>query len=100
MKRVSLLRRLLKDQRAGVLIEFAFALPILLILFFGVYEISRFVLVRERLESSATQMLDILTQTTNVTANSLDNLYATLPVMMLPYTAVNPRIIVTQIVKP
>ncbi len=92
--------RLYADQRAAVLLEFAIALPVLLLLFFGVYEISRYLLFRERLESSAIQILDLITQGTNVDAASLDNVYATLPEMMKPYTALNPRIIVTQIVRP
>lgn len=100
MRRPQLIARLYADQRAAVLLEFAIALPVLLLLFFGIYEISRYLLFRERLESSAIQMLDLITQSTNVDAASLDNVYATLPVMMSPYAANNPRIIVTQIVRP
>lgn len=100
MRRASLLKRFVGDERAAVLLEFAFALPVLLLLFFGVYEISRYLLYRERLESSAIQILDLITQSTNVDAASLDNLYATLPTMMEPYQLINPRIIITQIVLP
>ncbi len=100
MRRSSFIRRFVGDERAAVLLEFAFALPVLLILFFGVYEISRYLLYRERLESSAIQILDLITQTTNVDATSLDNLYATLPTMMEPYSLISPRIIITQIVLP
>lgn len=100
MRRPRLISRLYADERAAVLLEFAIALPVLLILFFGVYEISRYLLFRERLESAAIQMLDLITQGTNVDATTLDNVYSTLPPIMLPYSAENPRIIVTQIVRP
>lgn len=94
------MRRFLHEARAAVLIEFAFALPVLLILFFGVYEVSRYLLYRERLESSATQMLDLITRETNVTAESLESIFSTFSIMMEPYQATDARIIVTQIVKP
>lgn len=100
MRRPSLFARLVGDEKAAVLMEFAIALPVLLLLFFATYEISRYLLFRERLESTAIQMLDLITQNTNVGAASLDNVYATLPDLMLPYRLTNPRIIVTQIVRP
>lgn len=100
MPRQPLLKRLALDERAAVLLEFAIALPVLLILFFGVYEISRYLLFRERLESSAIQILDLITQNTNLTAGSIDAIYATLPDLMLPYTVSNSRIIITQVVRP
>lgn len=100
MPHASLLKRLVGDEQAAVLIEFAMALPVLLLLFFGTYEISRYLLFRERLESTAIQMLDLITQNTNLGASSLDNIYSTLPDLMAPYTLTNPRIIVTQIVRP
>lgn len=96
----SFVARFVGDQRAAVMLEFAFALPVLLILFFGVFEISRYLLYRERLESAAIQILDLITQATNIDAASLDNVYATLPDMMAPYDVINPRIIITQIVQP
>lgn len=100
MRWPTLLQRLALDQRAAVLLEFAIALPVLLLLFFGVYEISRYLLFRERLESSAIQILDLITQNTNLTAASIDAVYNTLPALMLPYTVSNPRIILTQVVRP
>lgn len=100
MPRHSLLKRLALEERAAVLLEFAIALPVLLLLFFGVYEVSRYLLFRERLESSAIQILDLITQNTNLNAASLDTVYATLPDLMLPYTLANSRIIVTQVVHP
>ncbi len=91
----------LKDVRGIALMEFALILPLFLILSLGVIELARFLQFREKLESSASQMLDIVNQNTNVTSESLDNLYGAFPVMMRPYNMEDPpRILVTQIERP
>lgn len=84
------------------LLEFAIALPILLTLFYGTVEGARYYLYREKLDSAATQILDIVNQNTNVNAASLDRLFGAFPDLMSPYDidANDTRIIVTQIVRP
>lgn len=84
-----------------VLIEFALALPLLLLLLVGTIEISRYLLFQEKLKSAATQMLDIITQgTSNVSADGLNEVFSVLPQMLLPYSANNAQVVVTQIVRP
>jgi Flp pilus assembly protein TadG len=91
----------LKDVRGIALMEFALILPLFLILSLGVIELAHFLQFREKLESSANQMLDIVNQNTNVTGESLDNLYRAFPLMMRPYDMDDPpRILVTQIERP
>jgi Flp pilus assembly protein TadG len=98
---VSLREMLKKDVRGVALIEFALILPLLLILSLGMIELSYFLLFREKFESSASQMLDIVNQNNNVSAASLDNLYDAFPVMMQPYEMEeDPRILITQIERP
>ena len=88
------------DRCGAALIEFALALPLLSLLLFGVIEVSNYLLFREKLESTAVQMLDIINQNTNVDATSLNNLFEAGPDMMRPFTIRNQRIIVTQISVP
>lgn len=90
-----------KDVHGVALVEFALILPVLLILSLGIVEVAHYLLFREKLESSTSQMLDIVNQNNNVTSTSLNNLYSALPVMMRPYDIGKaPRIIVTQIERP
>lgn len=98
--RMGFLHRFLHHQRGAVFIEFAIVAPILILLLVGTVEISRYMLFKEKLESSASQMLDIVTQSTNVNAAGLENLMGTLPVMMEPYSPGQPHTIFTQIVRP
>lgn len=94
------LHALLRESRASVLIEFAFVLPVLMILLTGLVELSRYLLFREKLQSTATQMLDIVTSGNNVSKVSLDHLIATFDDMMKPYPIGERSIVLTQIVRP
>jgi hypothetical protein len=93
-------RALLCRRDGSALVEFAIALPVLLFIFLGIVEVSRFLLFRDKFQSSASQILDIINQGANVNKTSLDNLYSALPDMMKPYTGGDAQIIVTQIIKP
>jgi hypothetical protein len=90
-----------KKSRAGAaMIEFALVLPVLVLLFLGMVETAHFLLFREKMESAASQLLDIMNQNQNLDVNSLNNLYAVVPEMMKPYPADQARTVVTQIVRP
>ena len=101
MRRLFAAVRALRDSQQGTaLMEFALALPILLTMFIGVVEISRFVLFQSKLESVALQALDVTNQNVNVNATSLNNLFAALPAMMEPYDLSGVSIVLTQAVRP
>lgn len=95
-----LLRRLGRNRQGIALIEFAIVLPVFMLLFIGSVETARYLLFREKLESSATQMLNIINQSSNVNKASLDNLYAAFPDLIKPYVSDDVQIITTQIVNP
>lgn len=95
----SWMRRWAKAEGGVALIEFAIALPVLLLLLFGTMEAANYYLFRQKLESAATQILNVVNQNTNVNAASLNNLYNALPAMMTPYVLPSSRIIITQIQK-
>lgn len=100
MRRIAFLHRFFQHAQGSVLVEFAIVAPILVLMLVGTIEISRYMLFREKLESTASQMLDIITQSTNVNAASLENLFSATPVMMEPYLPEQVHHIVTQIVRP
>lgn len=100
MPRSSLLQRFTRDASGIAMIEFAIAVPVLLFAFFALVEITRFVQYKEKLESSATQILDIIDQNQNVTAAGLDNLFEALVPMLSPFDASETRIVVSHVVRP
>ena len=88
------------NQSASVLVEFAVALPVLLILYFGTYELANFMLLRQKLESAGSQMLDILTQQADASGSDMDKIASTFHAMLVPYQPGRSALIFTHIVKP
>lgn len=80
-----------RNAGGAAIVEFALALPVLLTLFYAAVELTRYVLFREKLESAAVQVIDIINQESDVKASQLDNLFSALPVMMQPLRDVNPQ---------
>jgi Flp pilus assembly protein TadG len=93
-------RRFWRDTEAAALIEFAVCLPVLFLMFVGMVEFANYAQFKEKLDSGAVQIIDVINQGTNVSAAELQNIYRALPDMMEPYDAVDARIIVTMIASP
>jgi len=105
------MKALPRRQEGAASIEFLFVLPVLLILFYGAVEISRYVQSAQKLEKTANEIGNVVTQYNcsngcgaNQTANTLNDtvmsqLISAVPYMMSPYgTAATTRVIVTDII--
>lgn len=81
---VSRIRSFYRDEKGTALIEFAIAFPVLLLLFYGAVELTRYMLFIEKLESAAIQVADIINQENEISVEDLDKLFAAMPDMMKP----------------
>lgn len=81
------MRRLrISDCASGVaLIEFAMALPLLLLLLIGVLELSRFAILQQKLDKLANAMADYVTQGTTVSACDLNSFSEAAQDIMNPF---------------
>ena len=62
MKAIHILKRLLLEKRATALIEFAIILPVLFVLLFGILEITRAILIHQKVDKVVHAMADFTTQ--------------------------------------
>jgi len=85
--------RLLRDSRATVAIEFAFALPILCLMTFGLYEVTEGVITYMKVVDVANTVADLMGQTTiaagGVGNSDFDNYYVAAQLVMMPSTGNN-----------
>lgn len=65
--------------------EFALVLPLLLVLCFGGFELSRFILISHKLEKAAYTVTDVVAQQTSITTSQLNNIMAAASEIMQPY---------------
>lgn len=95
------LRRLGRDRRGAVLIEFAFAVPILAVILLGCYEAARYVFIHQKLDRIATSMADLVTRSEGITAAQLDDLFGAAQRIAAPYDlAADGRIVVSSVYRP
>ncbi|MEJ0009189.1 MAG: TadE/TadG family type IV pilus assembly protein [Alphaproteobacteria bacterium] len=97
------LRRWLAHAQGVALVEFALVLPLLLMLFFGGFELARYILITQRVEKAGYTLADILTQTTPEAIKDPANFVAVFnqySTIMTPYSDVTmQRIIFTSVTK-
>ena len=70
-----LLRRLAADRRGVALIEFGFAVPILIIMTFGTVELSRYVLLHQKLDRIAMTLADLIAQSEELAETDINNIF-------------------------
>lgn len=76
----------LRDNAGGAMIEFGFAMPLLLILFMGGLELGRFVLLHAKLDRTAMTVSDLVARVTSLTTAELDTIFAATNLVMAPFS--------------
>lgn len=80
-----LIGRLRGDQRGGVLVEAAFAIPIALVLLLAGFEIARLTLIHQKMDRAATAMADLVSQSEDITVSQLNDMFNAIQHIMEPF---------------
>jgi Flp pilus assembly protein TadG len=80
-------RDFLRDKTGIAAVEFAFILPLMLVLFFGTVEFSQGVAVDRKVTIMARTLADLTSQNTSVTSTQLTNFFKASTAIMTPYSA-------------
>ena len=90
--------RLGKDRRGGVLVETAFAIPVLAVLLLGCIEMAQFLLVHQKMNRAASAMADLVSQPATITAAEVDQLFDAAQHLLQPFDLeARGRVIVTSV---
>ena len=97
----AVLWRGLRESRGVAIVEFALALPLMITLFYGVIEVTRYILITQKTEKLAYAVADVTAQQSVATKANLDQVFAATANIMDPYsTGPNSRVIVSSIYRP
>ncbi len=77
--------RFIRNNSGVAMIEFAVALPFLLILFLGMLELANYTIQHQKIDKVANAMADFLSQGSTVTTTDLDDFGQAVPQIMRPY---------------
>lgn len=78
-------RSLIRDQRGAAAVEFAFVVPIMFLLYYGMVESTQALLVNRRASALTTAVGDLVTQSTQVSAADVTNIFNASTAVMKPF---------------
>lgn len=93
-----LLTRLRLHEGGIAIVEFALALPVLMTLFYGTVEVTRYILIAQKVEKLAHAVSDLTAQSTVASAASLNQVLAAATDIMNPYAmTTNGKVIISSL---
>ena len=96
MRATPLFRRFARDRRAVAAVEFALLLPVMMVMYLGVYEVTRAVTNNRKVVQLARTLAD-LTARGNLTASAMADIMASKTAVLAPYDATFAKIVVSAI---
>ncbi len=87
------------NTRGGVMIEFAFAMPMLITLLLGGVELGRYVLLHQKLDRTAMTVSDLVARVTSVTPTDLDTVLNAADLVMAPFNFSDKGVVIISAVK-
>ena len=92
------IRAVAGDRRGAIALELAMAIPVIVLLVFSGIEITRFLLLNQKIERASATMADLVSQSENLSESALDNLFAAAGYVVAPYDiASDGRIVVSSL---
>ncbi|WP_404339307.1 TadE/TadG family type IV pilus assembly protein [Sphingomonas sp. MMS12-HWE2-04] len=88
---------LLREKRGIAAVEFAFALPFLVLLYIGGYQLSDAISAYRKVTVATRTIADLTSQYTSVTNGDLDDILAASQQVMTPYKMANAELVVSQV---
>ena len=77
--------RMKKDQRGSVLVEMAFILPVLVTMILAGVELSRYVLLQQKLDAIAITTADLVSQREQISVATIDQIFAAADHVIAPF---------------
>ena len=99
--KVSTIRRFLREDRGAIAIEFGLVISSLIVILMGCFECSRYILLNQKLDRTATSVADLISQANGVTTGVLSDTYAAADAQTLPFDLTgHGRVIITSVYRP
>lgn len=101
---MSVARRMVNNEQGVAAIEFALCVTVLMLFFLGSVELTRYILIVQKLEKTVSMITDVTTQTdpnsAPLTASTMQQIFTATSDMMKPYPfGANGLVIVTDVTK-
>ena len=78
--------KFMKSTGGTALVEFALILPILLMLVLGAFEMTRYIIIQQKISKTVSTMGDLVARSPSLASADITNMYAAVPHLMEPYS--------------
>jgi len=85
--------RFLTDRGGNALMEFAFALPVLMVLLLGCLETTRYVLIQQKLDRTSASVADLVAQANTISESEVEAIIGLTGQLMQPYEFSNDGVV-------
>lgn len=101
MKANAAIRRFWSEDYGAIAIEFGLVISALITILMGCFEAGRYILLNQKLDRASSSVSDLVSQSTNVTAGVLDDIYFAAGEQTLPFDLpATGRVIVSSVYRP
>ena len=98
---LSILRRFWRNDQGLAVMEFAFALPVLIVILLGCFDAARFVLINQKMARVAAQSADLVAQLDVVTEAEIDDLFVAAEATAQPFPLdTEGKVIISSVFRP
>lgn len=80
------LRGFLAERRGSMLVEMAFAVPIVLVMILGCFDTGRYILLHQKMDRAASTMADLVSRPTSISQSEIDSMFAAAVELLRPYS--------------
>ncbi len=95
---LTFIRRFRKAQAGLAAIEFAFILPVMVIMFLGTVEVSNYVMTARRVASLSSTAADLVAQESAISDDDINDIFGAISVIIAPLDPATVKIAITSVV--
>lgn len=92
------IRRFLKAQAGLAAIEFAFILPVMVIMFLGTVEVSNYVMTARRVATLSSTAADLVAQESAISDDDINDIFGAISIIVAPLDPATVKIAITSVV--
>lgn len=93
-----LARRFALSRRGVAAVEFAFVLPVMLTVYFGIVEVAQGVMIDRKITDLNRALADLTAQGTSISDTEMSNIFDAAQTIMAPFTSVAPKMAIVSVV--
>lgn len=91
---MNLFKRFIRNNRGSAVVELALAFPVLLLLGFGSFEMTRYILIQQKISKTVSSMSDLVARSPSISNAEMTAMFQAVPHLMDPYNRADDMVVI------